>query len=399
MPFEPVREEESDLYAYDLLLRDKENWNIARIEELLPTLKNEIMAIRPSVTGQQDSYIWYPDLTWTVVKERCREDSSQGKMCGEWVIVDRCEGTKRKKSRKGKEAAGASVPVVGDGTNLTQVDNLGEQQELGREEEGESSHAGDQKGRGTGAVELAEPSMREVLDVVKAMGTQMLAFTRAFTPLVNSSVGQVTPAQATAQATQRAAQTAGTAADVAQAAARVARTAARTLTGADRLAHSAGNIWWPAQLSSVECYGLGRCGRVMGGYGLVGSWHELPRVRQLDVAFSINRESLAQKMARTSLGKSLPKSHQKDKERKRLAMDTRQRDKEKDKERDVPPGEQTPKVSGVDCKGRSGPADEPYGLVQGTLNLGLGRFRDKVLGLGRTDLWSDLTSRVGFVEN
>ncbi|WZZ58853.1 hypothetical protein YC2023_058960 [Brassica napus] len=31
------------------------------------------------------------DRTWTVVKERCREDSCQGKMCGEWVIVDRCE--------------------------------------------------------------------------------------------------------------------------------------------------------------------------------------------------------------------------------------------------------------------------------------------------------------------
>ena len=46
---------------------------------------------------------------------------------------------------------------------------------------------------------------------------------------MNSSVGQVTPAQATAQATQRAAQTAGTAAGVAQAAARVARTAARTV--------------------------------------------------------------------------------------------------------------------------------------------------------------------------
>ncbi|KAF3522543.1 hypothetical protein F2Q69_00047802 [Brassica cretica] len=43
------------------------------------------------------------------------------------------------------------------------------------------------------------------------------------------------------------------------------------ITGADRLAHSAGNSWWPAQLSSVECYGPGRCGRVMGGYGLVGS--------------------------------------------------------------------------------------------------------------------------------
>ncbi|KAL0688372.1 hypothetical protein Bca4012_088049 [Brassica carinata] len=31
------------------------------------------------------------DRTWTVVKERCRENSSHGKMCGEWVIVDRCE--------------------------------------------------------------------------------------------------------------------------------------------------------------------------------------------------------------------------------------------------------------------------------------------------------------------
>ncbi|KAL0752686.1 hypothetical protein Bca101_090353 [Brassica carinata] len=35
------------------------------------------------------------DRTWTVVKERCREDSSQGKMCGEWVIVDRCESRDR----------------------------------------------------------------------------------------------------------------------------------------------------------------------------------------------------------------------------------------------------------------------------------------------------------------
>ncbi|KAG2276681.1 hypothetical protein Bca52824_059236 [Brassica carinata] len=31
------------------------------------------------------------DRTWTVVKERHREDSGHGKMCGEWVIVDRCE--------------------------------------------------------------------------------------------------------------------------------------------------------------------------------------------------------------------------------------------------------------------------------------------------------------------
>ncbi|WZZ27184.1 hypothetical protein YC2023_010585 [Brassica napus] len=29
--------------------------------------------------------------TWTVVKERDCEDSSRGKMCGDWVFVDRCE--------------------------------------------------------------------------------------------------------------------------------------------------------------------------------------------------------------------------------------------------------------------------------------------------------------------
>ncbi|KAG5392728.1 hypothetical protein IGI04_022691 [Brassica rapa subsp. trilocularis] len=29
--------------------------------------------------------------TWTVVKKRNCEDSSRGKICGDWVIVDRCE--------------------------------------------------------------------------------------------------------------------------------------------------------------------------------------------------------------------------------------------------------------------------------------------------------------------
>ncbi|KAG5374298.1 hypothetical protein IGI04_042387, partial [Brassica rapa subsp. trilocularis] len=185
------------------------------------------------------------DRTWTVVRERHREVSGHGKMCGEWVIVDRCEiliaycatcelmldqGTKRTKSRKGKESAGGSGPVIGDGANPTQVlptqtglvneetgeplamflptevqvDNLGEQQEEVREEEGDSSHAGDETGPGDGVEELAEPSMHEVMDVVKAMGTKMLA---------------LTPAKATVQATHRAARTAGTAAGVARAAA------------------------------------------------------------------------------------------------------------------------------------------------------------------------------------
>ena len=69
--------------------------------------------------------------------------------------------------------------------------------------------------------------MHEVMDAVKTMGTQVLALTRAFTPLVNASVGQVMPAQTTAQAARRTVQTARTAAQVPEAAAQVARTASR----------------------------------------------------------------------------------------------------------------------------------------------------------------------------
>ncbi|KAF3605076.1 hypothetical protein DY000_02046484 [Brassica cretica] len=63
----------------------------------------------------------WPDQTWTVVKERYREDSGHGKMCGEWVIINKCEGTRKSKSQKDKEAAGTSGPVGGDETNPTQV--------------------------------------------------------------------------------------------------------------------------------------------------------------------------------------------------------------------------------------------------------------------------------------
>ena len=129
------------------------------------------------------------------------------------------KGTKRAKSLKGKEAAGVSGHVVEDGTKPTQVlptqtglvnnetgrqeelilptevhvANEDNQQELSPEEEAESSHARDRASLGTCVDELAEPSMRDVLDAVKMMGMQMLALTRAFTPLVNSSVSQVTP--------------------------------------------------------------------------------------------------------------------------------------------------------------------------------------------------------------
>ena len=64
--------------------------------------------------------------------------------------------------------------------------------------------------------------MKDVLAAVQMMGTHVLALTTAFTPLVNSSVGQVTLAPTTGQAAQ-------TAAQVAQTAARVPRTAAQTV--------------------------------------------------------------------------------------------------------------------------------------------------------------------------
>ncbi|KAF2551407.1 hypothetical protein F2Q68_00034012 [Brassica cretica] len=270
------------------------------------------------------------DRTWTVVKEKHREDLDHGKMCGEWVIVDRClrlsattikfvedeassrvvrvqQDDRRRRGRSerrsgsvrvtrnerggdfasdvlhlrdrmrstqlsicqsswwrtvlaelrgpspGKEAADASGPEVADGTNPTQVvlptqmglvdnvtgepmvpiiptevqvDGVGNQQELGDEDGAESSHVGEWVGLNTGAETVVEPSMKDVLAAVHAMGTQVLALTRAFTPLVNSSVGQVTPAQTTARATQR---TAGTAARVAQTATQVAQTSARTV--------------------------------------------------------------------------------------------------------------------------------------------------------------------------
>ncbi|KAG2255887.1 hypothetical protein Bca52824_075181 [Brassica carinata] len=75
---------------------------------------------RPKVVAE-GSRIINGDRTWTVVKERHREDSSHGKMCGDWVIIDNPKGTKKSKTRKGKEAAGASGQIGVDGTNPTKV--------------------------------------------------------------------------------------------------------------------------------------------------------------------------------------------------------------------------------------------------------------------------------------
>ncbi|XP_056855347.1 uncharacterized protein LOC130504738, partial [Raphanus sativus] len=168
-------------------------------------------------------------------------------------------GKSRSKSKRTKDGAGASGPGGADGTNPSVVlpnPSLGvdsatglplariiptevqgglveqqqkaaeetrqqlEQAELARqlqeqaeeaarqlqddmEAEGESSHAGDQGGRGIGAAngganqgnQLVEPTMKEVLDAIRLMGSQMLAMTQVITPLVNSSVGQAPQVQ------------------------------------------------------------------------------------------------------------------------------------------------------------------------------------------------------------
>uniref|UniRef100_A0A0D3CFS8 Uncharacterized protein n=1 Tax=Brassica oleracea var. oleracea TaxID=109376 RepID=A0A0D3CFS8_BRAOL len=66
-------------------------------------------------------------------------------------------------------------------------------------------------------------------------------------------------------------------------------------------------------------------------------------------------------------------------------MDTRQREKEKKK--DMVPGERMPKISGVVHK----PSDIAGDFM--ALNQGLGRFRNDVHGLGRTDHGRDLYDR------
>ncbi|KAF3585036.1 hypothetical protein F2Q69_00030319 [Brassica cretica] len=60
LPSSLVKEDESDLYVSDLILIGTWKWNLARIKEILPALAEEIMTLRPTLTGANDSYIWYP---------------------------------------------------------------------------------------------------------------------------------------------------------------------------------------------------------------------------------------------------------------------------------------------------------------------------------------------------
>lgn len=57
-PMGPIKEEALDLTVADLLTSELK-WNKQRIEELLPNLSMQILCIKPSSTGAEDSFIWH----------------------------------------------------------------------------------------------------------------------------------------------------------------------------------------------------------------------------------------------------------------------------------------------------------------------------------------------------
>ena len=57
-PIGSVLLKDSDLMVSDILTRESKEWNVARINNLLPELASHILALRPSILGANDSYIW-----------------------------------------------------------------------------------------------------------------------------------------------------------------------------------------------------------------------------------------------------------------------------------------------------------------------------------------------------
>ena len=57
-PFGPLTLQDRDLMVSDLLTRETREWNIAKVENLLPELKSHILSLRPSILGSRDSFIW-----------------------------------------------------------------------------------------------------------------------------------------------------------------------------------------------------------------------------------------------------------------------------------------------------------------------------------------------------
>ncbi|XP_048591461.1 uncharacterized protein LOC125576128 [Brassica napus] len=57
-PIGPAREEDQDLVVADLICRGSNEWNVQRVERVLPQYLNDILRIKPSILGSQDSYVW-----------------------------------------------------------------------------------------------------------------------------------------------------------------------------------------------------------------------------------------------------------------------------------------------------------------------------------------------------
>ena len=57
-PVGPAREEDRDLMVLDLICRGSMEWNMTRINQVLPHLSNEIRKIKPSLLQIEDSYAW-----------------------------------------------------------------------------------------------------------------------------------------------------------------------------------------------------------------------------------------------------------------------------------------------------------------------------------------------------
>ncbi|KAG5397408.1 hypothetical protein IGI04_019222 [Brassica rapa subsp. trilocularis] len=220
----------------DLRQKDKEKAKEKEKEVAPGDRTPKVRGKDPLILRPWPDQIPMKDQKWTVVREKHHEDRGHGKMCGDWVDSENC-GTRRYKSRKGKEATGVSGAVGQDGAEQTgvlpagtipttvlpalveQVDNatglpvgptlptevnetnVDEQQEQVHGDDTGSSNVGAGSGqnvdannvRVTGAEEVIEPTIRGLVEAMQIMGAQIASLTQAFTPLVNSSVGQANP--------------------------------------------------------------------------------------------------------------------------------------------------------------------------------------------------------------
>lgn len=60
VPNGPLREGDSDLVVSDLITRGTCEWNKELINKILPDFTEDILKLKPSKMGAQDTYIWYP---------------------------------------------------------------------------------------------------------------------------------------------------------------------------------------------------------------------------------------------------------------------------------------------------------------------------------------------------